>query len=41
MALASVGLIFGAATLLIWLSIRKALDLRPDRYERQNIDQIR
>jgi hypothetical protein len=34
MDLASVGSIFGVETLLIWLSIRKALDLQPDSYER-------
>jgi len=31
---------FGAEGRLIWLSIRKALDLQPDRYEREEIDQF-
>jgi hypothetical protein len=31
----------GTATTLIWLTIRKAVNLQPDRYERLNIDQLR
>jgi hypothetical protein len=41
MDLASVGAMIGAETQLIELSIRKALDLQPGRYERQYIDQLR